>query len=248
MVSMSHDPAAGAIGLQLVDAATRGMSSGAAASMAVTALVPAGVDAVSAQAAAAFAAEGAATLALHTAAHEELARAGVALTDIARMYSQVDGEAAGTLTTAGGQLVSQPFVGTTGVGAGLLRAETLPGAGGSAARTPLLANLIEGAPAPISAAPSTPAAAVPTPAAVPGPATTVPTPAAVPGPATTMPGAVNAASTLLGAGAGPLSSLGSMAQGASAGGATGPGLASSLTEKRDKDKPDDSGQPGQHLV
>jgi hypothetical protein len=245
MVSMSHDPAAGAIGLQLVDAATRGMSSGAAASMAVTALVPAGIDEVSAQAAAAFAAEGAATLALHTAAQEELARAGVALTDIARMYSQVDGEAAGTLTSAGGQLVSQPFVGTTGAGAGLLRAETLPGAGGSAARTPLLANLIEGAPAPTAATPATPAAAVPTPGAA------VPTPsAAVPGPATAMPGAVNAASTLLGAGAGPLSSLGSMAQGASAGGATGPGLASSLTEKRDKDKPDDSGnqQPGQHLV
>jgi hypothetical protein len=238
MVSMSHDPAAGAIGLQLIDAATRGMSSGAAASMAVTALVPAGIDEVSAQAAAAFAAEGAATLALHTAAQEELARAGVALTDIARMYSQVDGEAAGTLTAAGGQLVSQPFVGTTGAGAGLLRADTLPGAGVSAARTPLLANLIEGAPAPTAATPATPAAAVPTPGA------------AVPGPATAMPGAVNAASTLLGAGAGPLSSLGSMAQGASAGGATGPGLASSLTEKRDKDKPDDSGnqRPGQHLV
>lgn len=238
MVSMSHDPAAGAIGLQLVDAATRGMSSGAAASMAVTALVPAGVDEVSAQAAAAFAAEGAATLALHTAAQEELARAGVALTDIARMYSQVDGEAAGTLSAAGSEVLGQPFVGTTGAGAGLLRAATLPGAGGSAARTPLMANLIENTSAPATAlSSSTPVAAVPTPSA------------AVPGPATTMPGAVNAASTLLGAGTGPLSSLGSMAQGASAGGATGPGLASSLTEKRDTDKGDDPGtQPGQQLV
>lgn len=236
MVSMSHDPAAGAIGLQLVDAATRGMSAGAAASMAVTALVPAGIDEVSAQAAAAFAAEGAATLALHTAAQEELARAGVALTDIARVYSQVDGEAAGTLTTSGAELVSQPFVGSTGAGAGMLRGETLPGAGGSAARTPLLANLIEGAPAPTKPlTPATPAAGVPTPGAVPAGGTS---------------GAVGAASSLLGAGAGPLSSLGSMAQGASAGGATGPGLASSLTEKRDKDRPDDSGnqQPGQQLV
>ena len=84
MESMSHDPAAGAIGLQLVDIATRGLASGATASAAVTALVPAGAEEVSAQAAA-FAAEGAAALALHTAAQEEIARAGVALTDIARM-------------------------------------------------------------------------------------------------------------------------------------------------------------------
>jgi hypothetical protein len=85
MVSMSHDRAAGAIGLQLVDMAGRGLSSGAAASMAVTALVPAGADEVSVQAAAAFAAEGAAMLALHTAAQEEVARTGVTLTEIARI-------------------------------------------------------------------------------------------------------------------------------------------------------------------
>jgi len=211
MVSMSHDPAAGAIGVQLVDMAARGMSSGAAASMAVTALVPAGADEVSAQAAAAFAAEGAAMLALHTAAQEEVARTGVTLTDIARMYSQVDGEAAGVLESAGGQLVGQPFVGGSGAGAaaGLLRSETLPGAGGSASRTPLLANLIEGGPV-----------ANPTPT--------------VPGSPTTIPAAVSAASTVLGAGAAPLSSIGSMAQGASAGGAAGPGLASSVAEDRDE--------------
>jgi PE family len=219
MVSMSHDPAAGAIGVQLVDMAARGLSSGAAASMAVTALVPAGADEVSAAAAAAFAAEGAAMLALNTAAQEEVARTGATLTDIARMYSQVDGEAAGTLESAGGQFVGQPFVGGSGAAGGLLRSETLPGTGGSTSRTPLLANLIEGAP-------------------VANPAPTVP------GSPTTIPAAVSAASTVLGAGAAPLSSIGSMAQGASAG--AGPGLASSVSEdsnERDEPGNDDRGEP-----
>jgi hypothetical protein len=226
MVSMSHDPAAGAIGVQLVDMAARGLSSGAAASMAVTALVPAGADEVSAQAAAAFAAEGAAMLALHTAAQEEVARTGVTLTDIARMYSQVDGEAAGTLESAGGQFVGQPFVGGSGPGAaaGLMRSETLPGAGGSASRTPLLANLIEGVP-------------------VTNPAPTVPGT-----PATTIPAAVSAASTVLGAGAAPLSSIGSMAQGASAGGTAGPGLASSVDEDRSDGEDRGNEAPGEQLL
>ncbi len=125
---MSHDPVAGAIGLQLVDVASRGLASGATASMAVTALVPAGADEVSVLAATAFAAGGVAMLAVNTAAQEELARTGVALTDIARMYSQVDGETAGTLVSAGSKFFGQPFTG--GTGAGLLRAETLPGAVG----------------------------------------------------------------------------------------------------------------------
>ncbi len=138
MESMSHDPVAGAIGLQLIDIASGGMASGAATSMSVTGLVPAGADEVSALAATAFAAEGAAMLASSTAAQEELARTGVALTDIARMYSQVDGEAAGTLVSSGSQFSSHPFAGGTGasVGAGLMRAETLPGAGGSALPVP----------------------------------------------------------------------------------------------------------------
>jgi PE family len=224
MESMSHDPAAGAIGLQLVDMASRGVSSGAAASMSMTALVPAGADEVSAQAAAAFAAEGAAMLALHTAAQEEVARTGVTLTDIARMYSQVDGAAAGTLESVGSQFPPQPFVGGTAAdaGTGLMRAETLPGAGGSAARTPLLANLIEGAPAPNP---------VPT---VPGGPATVP-------PA--VPAGVNAAAMALGAGAAPLSSIGSIAQGASAGGAGGPGLASSSLAGNQEEGDDLDGKP-----
>lgn len=231
MEPMSHDPVAGAIGLQVVDIATRGLASGAAASGAVTALAPAGADEVSMQAVAAFAAEGTAMLALNTAAQEEIARTGAALTDIARMYAQVDTEAAGALDSAGGRIASQTFVGPTG-GGGLMRAETVPGAGGSAPRTPLLANLVEGGPV------ANPSPKVPI---------TAPT---VPSPGMATPGAVNAASTLLGAGAAPLSSLGSIAQGASAGGAAGPGLASSLTENQDEAQRDELGdqRPGQSLV
>lgn len=226
MESMSHDPAAGAIGLHVVDIATRGLTSGAAASAPVTALVPAGADEVSAMAAVAFAAEGAAMLALNTAAQEEVARTGVALTDIARMYTQVDGEAAGALDSSGARIASHTFVGPAG--GGLTGAKPPVAGGGSVPKTPLLTSPVQGGP-------------------VAGPAPTVPVNApTVPSPGAAMPGAVNAASTLLGAGTAPLSSLGSLAQGASASGAAGPGLASSVTEQKD----DDGGgqQPGQSLV
>lgn len=237
MEPLSHDPAAGAIGLQVVELATQGLASGAAATGPVTALAPAGVDEVSMLAATAFAAEGTAMLALNTAAQEEIARTGVAFADIARMYAQVDGEAAGTLHSAGGRIVGQTFLGPTG-GGGLLRAEVLPGAGGSAPRTPPLADLVGRGPV---------AGPAPT---VPAPSPTVPTPSpTVPTPGPAMP-AAGAASTLLGAGAAPLSSLGSLAQGASAGGAAGPGLASSLAGNTDEGKRDEPGdqQPGERLV
>lgn len=244
MEPLSHDPAAGAIGLQVVELATQGLASGAAATGPVTALAPAGVDEVSMLAATAFAAEGTAMLALNTAAQEEIARTGVAFADIARMYAQVDGEAAGTLHSAGGRIVGQTFLGPTG-GGGLLRAEVLPGAGGSAPRTPPLADLVGGGPV------AGPAPTVPAPSpTVPTPSPTVPTPSpTVPTPAPAMP-AAGAASTLLGAGAAPLSSLGSLAQGASAGGAAGPGLASSLAGNTDEGKRDEPGdqQPGERLV
>jgi hypothetical protein len=97
------------------------------------------------QAAAAFAAEAAAMPAAHAAAQEELMGAGAALIEVARMYEQVDVEAAGTLVSSANQFTSQAFAtGAASVGAGLTRAEALPGALGSAARTPLMANLIEG--------------------------------------------------------------------------------------------------------
>lgn len=231
MEPLSYDPAAGAIGLQVVEIATRGLASGAAASGPVTALLPAGADEVSMQAVAVFAAEGAAMLALNTAAQEEVARTGAAFADIARMYAQVDGETAGTLHSAGGRIAGQTFVGPTG-GGGLLGTPTLPGAGGSAPRTPPLANPVEGGP-------------------IAGPAPTVPTTSpTVPGAVPAMPAAVNAASTLLGAGAAPLSSFGSLAQGASAGGTAGPGLASSLAGSTDEGARGDLSdqQPGERWV
>jgi hypothetical protein len=220
MESMSIDPAVAAIGAQLADIATRGLGSGTAASASLTALVPAGAEEVSAQAAISFAAEGASALALNAAAQQELARAGMALTDIARMYSEVDGAAAGRLAAAGNQSAEIAFAGGPGqsVGAGLLRSDLLPGAGGSAARTALMANLIDGV------APSTPS--------------------------TTASPAASAASTLLGAASGPLGAIGSVGQGASAGGAVRPGLASSLAEDKDKSEPEDPAdqQPGEQLA
>jgi PE family len=178
MESMSHDQAAAGIGSQLVDNANRGLDAGGAAMMPLTGLIPAGAEEVSAQAATAFAAEGAEMLAWNTAAQEELGRTGVALVDIARMYSQVDNAAAGSLAFSGSQFSSDPLPGGTGssVGAGLIRADTLPGAGGSVARTPLMAQLIEGA------TPSNPSA--------------------------TLPAAVNAASSAVATGIAPLSSVG----------------------------------------
>lgn len=157
MESMSIDPAVVAIGSRLVDAASRGLGSGAAALPSLTALAPAGAEEVSMQAATAFAAEAEALLALNTAAQEELARAGAAVADIARMYSQVDGEAAGALMAGGSRFAGQAFAGGVANAGGLLRAEALPGIAGSPARTPLMANLIEG----VAANPSTtvPAAA-----------------------------------------------------------------------------------------
>jgi hypothetical protein len=143
MTSMSHDPAAAVIGAQTIEIGTRALAAGAAAASSVTALTPAGAEEVSAQAAAAFAAEAASATAAHAAAHEEIMRAGAALMDIARMYAQADSEAAGTLISSAGQLSSQVFAGPS-AGAGLAQAEVLPGALGSAARTPLMTNLIEG--------------------------------------------------------------------------------------------------------
>lgn len=143
MTSMSHDPAAAVIAAQTIEIGSRAIAAGAAAASSVTALTPAGAEEVSAQAAVAFAAEAASAMAAHAAAHEEIMRVGAALVDIARMYAQADSEAAGTLIASAGQLSSQVFAGPS-AGAALAQAEVLPGALGSAARTPLLANLIEG--------------------------------------------------------------------------------------------------------
>lgn len=215
MESMSIDPAAAAIGAQLVDVATRGLGSGSAALPSLTALAPAGAEEVSMLAATAFAAEGQAVLAACTAAQEELARAGMALTEIARMYSQVDGEAAGTLIAGGSRFAGQPFAG--GPVSGVLQAETLAGAAGSAAP-----SLGSAAPPPLAANVAGGVSGL--------------------NPSTTVPAAANAASMAMGAGTVPLSSLGqvtSVASAGAAGGGTAPGLASSVDQG--ETDPDESG-------
>ena len=97
MQLMTHNPAATAIGLGIVEHANEGLSACSAAAPAITGVAPAGADDVSAQAAAAFATEGAAALSVITAAYDELIRAGLAVTDITDIYSSVDAGAAGTL-------------------------------------------------------------------------------------------------------------------------------------------------------
>lgn len=256
---MSHDPAVAIIGGQLTALGAAAIASGAAAAPAVTALVPAGAEEVSMQAAMAFAAEAAKTLAAHAAAHEEISRTGAALVNITRMYAQTDATAAGALQTNAARSTAVEFesagapmsrsLANPAPATRLLRAEAVPGAAGTPARTPALVNLVETA------------AVAPTPAAG----------------SASMPAAMNAASTLLSAGSAPLStlsslgsSLGSVGQGgataggASAGGAAasaagasgaaaggaGPGLASSLTN--DDGGPDakdaDGKQTGGELV
>ncbi len=229
MEPMSINPAAAAIGSQLVDVASRALGAGAAALPSLTGLAPAGAEEVSLQAVMAFAAEAEALLALNTAAQEELARAGLAVTEIAQMYSQVDGEAAGTLMAGGARFSSQAFAGGTGAAgapnaaSGLLRAETLPVAGGAPARSPSMANLIGGV--------------------------------AASNPSTTVPAAAQAASTVLGAGTAPLSSMGQFTSaGGAAAGAPTAATPASLTgeEESTREHPDDQQadgqQPGEELV
>lgn len=91
MQPMEHNPGAVGVGAQVVANGVRGLAAGTTASAAVSALVPAGADEVSAQAAAVFAKEGLEALALNTFAQEELARAGAAYMEIAGIYSAVDG-------------------------------------------------------------------------------------------------------------------------------------------------------------
>jgi hypothetical protein len=221
MTSMSHDPAAAVIAAQTIEIGTRALAAGAAAASSLTALMPAGAEEVSAQAAAAFAAEAASAMAAHAAAHEEIMRVGAALVDIARMYVQADSEAAGTLISSAGQLSGQVFAGPS-AGAGLAQAEVLPGAFGSAARTPLMANLIEGV--------------------------------AASNPSTTLPAAANAATTVLGGGTAPLSSISQFTSMGGAAGGAAAGVPASLTgeEGSTGDDSDDQQtndrQPGEQLL
>jgi uncharacterized protein YukE len=138
----------------LVEIGSRGLDSAAAAVLSLTGMIPAGGDEVSAQAAMSFAADAAAMLASNTAAQEELMRTGTALTDIAQMYMQVDGDAAGSLTLGGAAIGRHLLAGgsAAGLGAAMMHADVLPGTAGSVARSPLLAGLIEAPSSPMGQA------------------------------------------------------------------------------------------------
>lgn len=97
MQPMSHDPVVAALGAQMVTSAADGLVAGAVASGPVTAMAPAGAEEVSAQAVAAFAAEGVAVLGQIAAVEEDLTRAGSAVTQVARMYGAIDDGASDTL-------------------------------------------------------------------------------------------------------------------------------------------------------
>jgi hypothetical protein len=98
MQPMQHNPAAEAIGAQVVANGVRGIAGGTAASAEVTALAPAGAEEVSMQAALAFATEGIESLGLNALAQEELTRAGAAYAEASGIYESVDGANASTLS------------------------------------------------------------------------------------------------------------------------------------------------------
>ncbi|OBK57729.1 PE family protein [Mycobacterium gordonae] len=141
MDSMSHDPAAGDIGSQLVDIGSQGISAGSTAGMSVlSGLIPAGGEEVSMQAVMAFAQEAATMLASNTAAQEELMRAGSALTDIARMYGESDDSAAGALAFSTATISRFGSAGGSSIGGGGLGAAALQSQLGAAASNPVVAG------------------------------------------------------------------------------------------------------------
>jgi hypothetical protein len=106
MPSLTFNSAAGEIGAQVADNARQALQAAITATTSLTSLMPAGAEEVSAQAVEAFATEAAQMLALNQAAQEELMRMGQAVAEIARMYSEVDATAAGSLA---GAAVGVPF-------------------------------------------------------------------------------------------------------------------------------------------
>ncbi|WP_285030233.1 PE family protein [Mycolicibacterium sp. lyk4-40-TYG-92] len=97
MQPLEHNPGAVGVGTQVVANGARGLATGTATLTEASALVPAGVDEVSMQAAMAFAVEGAETMALHSFAQEELARGGAAYVEAAAIYEATDAANAATL-------------------------------------------------------------------------------------------------------------------------------------------------------
>ncbi|MDR3663306.1 MAG: PE domain-containing protein [Mycobacterium sp.] len=97
MQPLEHNPGTVGIGTEVVANGTRGLATGTATLSEASALVPAGVDEVSVQAAMAFATESVETMGLHAFAQEELARAGAAYVEASTIYEAGDGAAAATL-------------------------------------------------------------------------------------------------------------------------------------------------------
>ena len=97
MQPLEHNPGAVGVGTQVVANGARGLAAGTAAGAALSALVPAGAEEVSIQAALAFATEGLEAMALNAFAQQELARAGAAYVEAAGVYTTVDGSSAATL-------------------------------------------------------------------------------------------------------------------------------------------------------
>lgn len=104
MQPMSIHPVVADLGGKVVDIGIECLQAAENASKSVTGLTLAGADEVSALAVLAFESEAAALLDLNRSAQEELIRAGVALTQIAHTYAEVDEAAAGRLAFGLGSL------------------------------------------------------------------------------------------------------------------------------------------------
>jgi hypothetical protein len=98
MQSLQHNPGAVGVGSQVVANGSRGLATGTAATAEASALVPAGAEEVSVQAAIAFATEALEVNALNAFAQEELARTGAAYIESAGIYTAVDGSGAAALS------------------------------------------------------------------------------------------------------------------------------------------------------
>ncbi|BBX85598.1 PE family protein [Mycolicibacterium aubagnense] len=97
MQPLEHNPGAIGVGTQVVGNGARGLTTGTATLSEASALVPAGADEVSMQAAMAFAVEGVEVMGINAFAQEELARAGAAYVEAGAMYEATDVATAATL-------------------------------------------------------------------------------------------------------------------------------------------------------
>jgi uncharacterized protein (DUF39 family) len=97
MQPLEHNPGAIGVGTQVVANGARGVATGTATLSEASALVPAGADEVSMQAAMAFAVEGVEVMGLNAFAQEELARAGAAYVEAGAMYEATDAATGATL-------------------------------------------------------------------------------------------------------------------------------------------------------